>query len=559
MIEQTDCSQDDFSQENESLNNLLLTYSQYLLPKAGLGNNFLEAIEQLLTGLKSLRSDTNLTAIITPEIKSELCINQIPTKGWSIEEVIQYIIINYLGNVPNYSGGYAPLNIVPPSLTPAILAKIACAIINPNLANETYAGKTIEAEQLAISHIAEIVGFDQKLAGGYFTSGGAASNYWAVRFALEKMFPGLGKKGFKAFFDKEPVIIQSVLGHYTNINAARLLGIGTENVISVPVTPNFQISLEALQAQMEETIQQGKQVVCLYLVAGYTDSFGVDDIKSVFEICETVCQKYQIPKPHIHVDAVVGWIYGIFKNYQITNNSLGFNPDTLNSIEKLNNLYANLCYADSITVAPHKHGLTSYISSALIFKNKQDMLLLQKDQEETPYFTGDSFSSFPGAYTPESSRPGDGPLMILANLYALGYEGYQAMIGYAIQQSNILKSKLQFSFNGSVEVLNQNIPGTSTVWRFYPTGIEAQAAYKRELFGTSEEERIFTQKMNEYNHNLFEKSQVIRSANTPILGYSDQVIVGQSGTPISGWKCILINPFVDITSVIDHLRAILNQ
>ncbi|TAE02541.1 MAG: hypothetical protein EAZ98_01460, partial [Oscillatoriales cyanobacterium] len=296
-----------------------------------------------------------------------------------------------------------------------------------------------------------------------------------------------------------------------------------------------------------------------YLVAGYTDSFGVDDIKSVFELCETVCQKYKIPKPHLHVDAVVGWIYGIFQNYQIANNPLGFNPETLNSIEKLNNLYSNLCYADSITVAPHKHGLTSYISSALIFKNKQDLLLLQKDQEETPYFTGDSFSSFPGAYTPESSRPGDGPLMILANLYALGYEGYQAMIGYAIQQSNMLKSKLQYSFNSSVEVLNQNIPGTSTVWRFYPTGIDAQKAYKRELLGKRKNDRNFTQKMNEYNHNLFEKSKVIRGSNTPILGYSNQVIVGQSGTPISGWKCILINPFVDITSVIDHLIEILNQ
>lgn len=559
MIEQTNQNKDDFNQKNYHLENLLLTYRQYLLPNAGLGNNFLAAIEQLLTGLESIRSDKNLTATITPETKSELCTNQIPAKGWPIKEVIQHIILNYLGNVPNYSGGYAPLNIIPPSLTPAILAKIACAIINPNLANETYAGKTLEAEQIAIAHLAEIVGFDPKLAGGYFTSGGAASNYWAVRFALEKMFPGLGKKGFKAFSDQEPVVIQSVLGHFTNVNAARLLGIGTENIITVPVTPSFQISLEALQSQMEEVIQQGKQIVCIYLVAGYTDSFGVDDIKRVFEICETICQKYHVPKPHLHIDAVVGWIYGIFQNYEIANNPLAFNPGTLDSIEKLNHLYSNLYYADSITVAPHKHGLTSYISSALIFKNKQDLLLLQKDQEETPYFTGDSFSSFPGAYTPESSRPGDGPLMILANLYALGYEGYQAMIGYAIQQTNILKSKLQSSFNNSVAVLNQNIPGTSTLWRFYPTGIDAQEAYQRELFGTSEADRIFTQKMNDYNHNLFGKSKVIRSSNTPILGYSNQVIVGQSGTPISGWKCILINPFVDITSVIDHLIEILNQ
>ena len=297
--------------------------------------------------------------------------------------------------------------------------------------------------------------------------------------------------------------------------------------------------------------------MCIYLIAGCTDSFGIDDIKSIFEICEAVCQKYNVPKPHIHVDAAVGWIYGIFKNYQLAENPLAFDSQTINTIQKLNNLYSNLHYADSITVDPHKHGFTSYSSSALIFKNRQDLLLLKKNVEETPYFTEDSFCSFPGAYTPESSRSGDGPLMILANLYALGYEGYQAMIGHSIQQRNILKSKLKFSFKNSIQVLNQDIPGTSTLWRFYPDEIDAQAAYEKELFGINEKDRIFTQKINDYNYNLFMKSKSIRCSNTIIIGYSHQVIVGKSGMPISGWKCILINPFVDITSILDNLHAVI--
>ncbi|MFS0518814.1 pyridoxal phosphate-dependent decarboxylase family protein [Nostoc sp. UIC 10607] len=547
------------SLENTKLSNLLSQYSQYFLTSKGLDNDFLESIIELLTGLKKVLTDANLTDSITTEFKFELGINKIPKKGWSIEEVIQNIILNYLGNVPNYSAGYAPLNVIPPSLTPAILAKFACAIINPNLVYESYAGKAIEAEQLAISHIAEIIGFEPKISGGYFTSGGSASNYWAVRCALEKTFPGLGKKGFKAFFDKDPVVIQSVLGHYTNINAARLLGIGTENVISIPATHNFSISLPDFESQMEEAIKHQKQVVCVYLIAGQTDSFGIDDVKSVVEICEELCQKYNVSKPHVHVDAAVGWIYGIFKNYNIVNNPLGFDPDTIDIIQKLNCLYSNLSYADSVTVDPHKHGFTSYTSSALIFKNRRDLLLLQKDVEETPYFTEDIFCSFPGAYTPESSRPGDGPLMILANLYALGYEGYQTIIGYAIQQSIIFKSKLQFSFKNSVQVLNKNVPGTSTLWRFYPPGIEAQEAYNRELFGTSEEDCSFIQNINDYNHNLFIKSKNIRSSDTPILGYSHQVLVSKSGMPISGWKCILIHPYVNIVSIIDNLHILLDM
>lgn len=426
-----------------------------------------------------------------------------------------------------------------------------------SLAYESYAGKAVEAERLAISYITEIIGFEPEAALEYFTSGGSASNYWAIRCALEKAFPGWGKKGFKPFVHKEPVIIQSVLGHYTNVNAARLLGVGTENVISVPTTPSFSICLDAFQFQMEQAIKQKKQIVSIYLIAGCTDSFGVDDIKTVFEIREQLCQKYNIPKPHLHVDAAVGWIYGIFKGYELQENPFGFDSETINSIHQINNSYCNLHYADSITVDPHKHGFTSYSSSALIFKNKQDLLLLQKDVEETPYFTEDSFCSFPGAYTPETSRSGDAPLMLLANLYALGYEGYQAIIGYAIQQSNILKLKLQFHFNDSIQILNKNIPGTSTVWRFYPDGVEGEKAYQRELFSSNEEDRIFTLRMNEYNHNLFRKSRAMRNNNSPILGYSHQVILNKCGVPISGWKCIIFHPFVEITEVINYLLAIL--
>nr|MDZ8059826.1 pyridoxal-dependent decarboxylase [Nostoc sp. EkiNYC01] len=545
--------------ESGILEHSLSKYTKYILPNSGLGDTFLNLSEQLFKSLNLLRTDTNLTGCIDSKIDYELNTNEIPQQGIPIEAVIQDIIVKYLGNVPNYSSNYVPLNVIPPSLIPAILAKIACAIINPNLAYESYAGKAIEAEKLAISYIAKIIGFEPETALGYFTSGGSSGNYWAIRCALEKAFPGWGKKGFRSFLDKEPVIIQSILGHYTNVNAARLLGIGTENVITVPAKPDFGICLDAFKLQMEKAIKDKKQVICIYLIAGCTDSFGIDDIKGVFDIREELCQKYNLPKPHLHVDAAVGWIYGMFKNYKVNDNPLEFDLETIATIKNLNNLYSNLPYADSIIVDPHKHGFTSYTSSALIFKNKKDLLLLQKDVEETPYFTEDSFCSFPGAYTPETSRPGDGPLMLLSNLYALGHEGYQTIIGYAIQQTNTLKSKLEFNFSKSVQILNKNVPGTSTIWRFYPNGIEPEEAYKRELFGTTQKDYLFTQKINEYNYNLFLKEKSLRSPKTPILGYSNQVTIGKSGVPISAWKCILFHPLVDINSIINDLVNLLNN
>lgn len=543
----------------EVLEHLISQYTQYLLPNSGLGNTFLNLSENLFQDLALLRTNANFTACIDSKVDCELNLKEIPQQGISIEAVIHHIIIKYLSDVPNYSSNYVPLNVIPPSLIPSILAKFACAIINPNLAYESYAGKAIEAEQLAISHIAKIIGFESEKALGYFTSGGSSGNYWAIRCALEKAFPGWGKKGFKSFLDKEPVIIQSILGHYTNINAARLLGIGTDNVITVPTKQNFAICLEAFKLQMEKAIKDKKQVICIYLIAGCTDSFGVDDIKGVFDIREELCQKYNIPKPHLHVDAAVGWIYGIFKNYSVNDNPLGFDLETIATIKSLNNLYINLRYADSAIVDPHKHGFTSYTSSALIFKNKKDLLLLQKDLEETPYFTEDSFCSFPGAYTPETSRPADGPLMLLSNLYTLGYEGYQTIIGYAIQQTNALRSKLEFNFSKSLQILNKDVPGTSTIWRFYPNGTDPEKAHIRELFGTTQEDALFIQQINEYNYRLFLEAKSLRGNKTPILGYSNQVIIGKSGIPISAWKCIIFHPLVDINSIITHLINVLNN
>ncbi|GAB1541898.1 aspartate aminotransferase family protein [Scytonema sp. NUACC21] len=558
MIQKKIQSADNVNVELNSLNHFLSKYSQYILPNSGLGEHLLKSSKQLFKSLNLLRTDTNLTVSHNLTVESELNLDVIPQEGISIEKVIQNIIIKYLGNVPNYSSNYSLSNVIPPSLIPAILAKFACAIINPNLAYESYAGRAIEAERLAISHIAKIIGFEPEEALGYFTFGGSSGNYWAIRCSLEKAFPGWGKKGFKFFLNKEPIIIQSNIGHYTNINAARLFGIGTENVISIPTKANFGICLDSFQSQMEKAIKDNKQVICIYLIAGCTDSFGIDDIKGIFDICEEISQKYNVPKPHLHVDAAVGWIYCIFRNYNVNDNPLGFDLETLINIKKIINLYSTLCYADSIVVDPHKHGFTSYSSSALIFKNKQDLLLLQKDVEETPYFTEDSFCSFPGAYTPETSRSADGPLMLLSNLYALGYEGYQTIIGYAIQKTNALKSKLEFNFSDSIQILNQNIPGTSVIWRFYSNGIEPKAAYQRELFGTSQEDYIFTQQINEHNYNLFQKGKFMRNSMTPILGYSHQVILSNSGIPISAWKCIMFHPFVDIDSVVEHLINVLN-
>ena len=541
---------------NKRFQYLLEKYKFYFLPPAGIGKELQEKVEYLLKGIGNIRKDQNYTLQITPlNYYRALRRSSIPQKGWGIKKVIDKIILPHLGLIPNVSGGYAPSNVIPPPIIPAILAKIASTIINPNIIIDTYGGKANEAEKEAISQIAKIIGYNPNKSAGFFTSGGALSNYWSMRYALEKFLPHLGEKGFFSFKKEKLVLFQSEIAHYTNINAARLLGVGTDNIINIPVREDFSLDVEIFKEKLKEAIEEKKKVFYIYLLAGSTDAFGVDDIWGVYSVCKEVCNKFGVKPPHIHIDAAVGWIYGIFLKYSLSKNPLGFDNQTLFSIKKIKQVYKNLKYADSVTVDPHKHGFTPYACSALILKNRNDLALLQKSEEETPYFNESIYHSFPGHYTPESSRSADAPLMSLATLYALGMEGYQVLIGYAIQQTNRLKKELEEESKERIKVLNISIPGVSTVWRIYPSHLKAKETFLKEFFGSSWESKNLGKKINRYNQKIFNYRKKHLTTKEHILGYSTKVIVGKSGIPISGWKCILFHPFSDIEKI---KREILN-
>jgi glutamate/tyrosine decarboxylase-like PLP-dependent enzyme len=529
-------------------------YTEYCLPRSGLGRPFLKSVDLLMSRLGALRTDASRTAAPRGSVGDSP--RTVPHSGRALGDVVDDVIVRYLGDVPNYSSGYALCNVIPPSLTPAILAKIATAIVNPNLVHGCYGGLALEAEQLAVRHLVEVLGFDPERAGGYFTSGGTASNYWAVRYAMEKAFPGFSRAGFPSLAGRRPVMFQSVLGHYSNINAARLMGIGTDNLIRIPVTADFAVDLQAFRKALERAVIEGHDLVCVYLVAGYTDSFGVDDVESACEIVDEICARHGVPRPHIHVDAAVGWAYRFFRGYDTAVNDLDFGGDTLETIERLNTAYRGLHLADSVTVDLHKQGFVSCTASALLLKDRADLALVAKNSDETSYFGEEAFRAFPGAYTFEASRSGDGPLMTLANLHALGVEGYRTLIGQTLQRTNKLRAALRYRFGGRIQVLNEGVAGASTLWRIYPPGMDAGTTWRSEVSQRGAEDRALVERVNAYNDALFARRRKLSDARTPILGYSQKALqVGDAS--IGAWRCVIFHPQANVDAVVESVGSVL--
>ncbi|WP_128080779.1 hypothetical protein [Salinivibrio costicola] len=62
------------------------------------------------------------------------------------------------------------------------------------------------------------------------------------------------------------------------------------------------------------------------LTFGTTDTFAIDDVERVCRINEQACQRFNVTvKPHIHVDAAVGWPLIMFNDYAFDTNPIGLN------------------------------------------------------------------------------------------------------------------------------------------------------------------------------------------------------------------------------------------
>ncbi len=104
-------------------------------------------------------------------------------------------------------------------------------------------------------------------------------------------------------------ILNSEAGHYSNKTNLFLLGISVQSqVIPVRVNDNNEIDLIDLHRQLSRCFEQEQVLPTIMLTFGTTDTFALDDIKAVYDIRESLCHQYGVRrKPHIHVDAAVGW------------------------------------------------------------------------------------------------------------------------------------------------------------------------------------------------------------------------------------------------------------
>ena len=470
--------------------------------------------------------------------------------GLSVKNTIEEIA-RYLEGMTIWGHSRTQVNVVPPPSIPSLVGILAAALCNPNLAWDKYSHKVALAEVEVVSIMSQLIGYNPEEAGGVFTFGGTGTILYAMKVGLEKVIPDAMKKGVSR--EDQPVIFASNCSHYSHHNVAAWLGIGTDSVIEISTNEHNQMNIEELRDKARAALKEGKKIVGIICTIGTTDAFGIDDLQAVVQFRDDLVTEFNLSdqnKPHIHADAVIGWVWSVFNNYPWDENPLGFHRRTIHALASAQDYIQHLCLADSVGIDFHKTGFCPCVSSLVLFKEKKNLELLTRKKDDIPYLF-DSGEYHPGLYTLETSRSGQGVLAALANLRSFGKDGFQAIIGHLVEMTELLRANL--GGHSHTTVLNSENYGTVTLFRVYPELVHHERIANLEFKNSKYRETL--QKHNEYNRAIYEYLDREAMAGKGVLlswtecyrhtSYGN----GEIEEKVPALKSYILSPFVDEDSV----------
>ena len=382
---------------------------------------------------------------------------ELPGTMSSVEKVTKELV-SYIEGMTIFGHPRTQQNVIAPTTIPSLIGVLLASLHNPNLAWDEFSRLVALAEVEVVAMTSQLIGYDSERASGVFTFGGTGTTLYGVKLGLEKACPGTMQKGTP----EDAVVFVSDTGHYCAANITGWLGIGTDNLITIPTTSENEIDLTLLEQELRKALTDGKKIACIIATLGTTDAFGLDNLMQIVVLRENLVEEFQLDyQPHIHADAVIGWAWSVFNNYDFEDNPLGFRPRTIRALAGACRRIQHLSFADSVGIDFHKTGFAPYVSSLVLVKNQADLDLLKRSPEQMPYLY--HFGQHrPGMFTLETSRAGTGVLAALANLKLFGEEGLRVILGHIVEMTQLLREHLE-GHEGTT-VLNRGNFGTVTLF-----------------------------------------------------------------------------------------------
>ncbi|WP_161597710.1 aminotransferase class V-fold PLP-dependent enzyme [Fluviispira multicolorata] len=413
--------------------------------------------------------------------------SKIPNKGESIARVLNETIENIIKNSVRVSNPYFIGHMTGATPNFLLICDIIISALNQNVVKIETALSATYVEWQTLCWLHRLIydrseNFYSKVlqnsdtAIGNCCSGGTVGNITALVAARNKAFPNIHKKGIYLSYQKEKckraVVIVSERGHYSIKKACAIMGIGEENVISVPCHLfTNKINLSELKKIIKKLTVEKVKIIAIIGIAAGTETGNVDDLSSLAKICKD-------NNIWFHVDAAWGGALLLSKTHK--------------------KIVKGIKNADSVVIDGHKFLYLTLSHSSVLFKNKNS---LDTIRHTANYIIRDGSVDL-GRTTLEGSRRFDS-LKLWFTLKVLGQEGYDLLIKNAIKNAFLL-AKLA-SEHPSFEVTSQ--PETSIItYRYIPKELKMRMVLAKKIHVT--ENKKFLAELK--NHSFGKKEDFIR-------------------------------------------------
>ncbi|MBN1501662.1 MAG: glutamate decarboxylase [Spirochaetes bacterium] len=287
---------------------------------------------------------------------------------------------------------------------------------------------------------------------GSVTLDGTLANLTALLIARNKAFPadgsfrGISEEGiaeaYKYYNVERSVVFVSRRGHYSIDKINGILGVGTRNIIKIPVDKYNKADVNLLKHEISKIEEHNKaggariKIIAIVAVAGSTETGNIDDLYEIRKCAESC-------GAHYHVDAAWG--------------------GPVLFVDQYRTLFRGIELADSVTFDSHKLLYLPLSMGMVLFRNEKDPDFIKHNS--TYILRKDSYDL--GRFTVEGSRPFSA-LRPWVAMKVFGSEGFRLLFENAFKLTKFFQKSI---INSSCfELLN--IPELFIInYRFIPEQI----------------------------------------------------------------------------------------
>jgi aromatic-L-amino-acid decarboxylase len=297
----------------------------------------LEVVERYYAEL----SDIPVMPVTTASAVRDLLNEPLPQQGATVADALAivrdvvYPLCRHNGH-PRFLGYVAS-----PGTSASAIGDFLTAGLNANVTSWRSAPAAAEMEHLVVDWLKTMIGYDAG-STGLLVSGGSMANFSGLAAARTAADPEMGR--FGAGGRPSLRIYVSDEGHFSIHKSARLLGIGSENVQSIPTDGSLRIDVAELERRINDDLKAGLRPMCIVANAGTVNTGAVDPLEELAR----VAARHSL---WLHVDGA----YGAFSALAPT----------------MKCRFAGIEQADSVSLDPHKWLYTSVGCGCVLYRNPQ--------------------------------------------------------------------------------------------------------------------------------------------------------------------------------------------